>query len=73
VPTEFRFDGSERLIEARNRVSHPQSPDRRIDQLFRLSGEIASGGLRWPRRIDILHDGKPYFTLELSNFSASGT
>jgi hypothetical protein len=67
--TEFTFDAGGRLVEARNRVDDPAGGAEKIKQVFHFSGELEDKGLRWPKRIDILHNGRPYFTLELESFS----
>lgn len=67
--TEFTLvDG--RLREARNQVSDPGGGSAPIDQLFRFSGEIEDEGIRWPRRIEIVQRGQPYFLLEIESFEA---
>lgn len=68
--TDLVFDRESRLVEARNRVSDPEGGAETIDQIFRFSGEIVSNGVRWPRRIEILQRGQPYFTLEIERFEA---
>ena len=42
-----------------------------IDQVLLFSGEIVDDGVHWPRRIDILQRGLPYFTLEIDRFEVS--
>jgi hypothetical protein len=69
--TELVFDADGRLAEAHNRVSDPEGGAEAIDQVFRFSGEIVSRGVRWPRRIDILQRGRPYFTLQIEQFDAA--
>lgn len=70
--TELVFDRAGRLAEARDRVADPDGGAAEIDQLFRFSGEIVDHGVHWPRRIDILQRGQPYFTLEIDRFEVSG-
>jgi hypothetical protein len=69
--TRFTFDGSGRLIEARNQVDPPTAGGK-IQQLFRFSGEVRSRGLKWPKRIEIFQEGRPYFTLEIDSFAVEG-
>lgn len=69
---ELVFDHSGRLIEARDRVADPDGGAAEIDQIFLFSGEIVDHGVHWPRRIDILQRGQPYFTLQIDRFEVSG-
>lgn len=70
--TQFIFDASGHLAEARNQVDDPEGGGKKIRQVFRFSGQMPGSDLTWPRRIDILQDGRPYFTLELDTFRAEG-
>ena len=70
VSTEFTLRAG-RLVEARNSVDDPEGPGRPIAQLIRFGGEpLVSQGLHWPGRLEILHAGLPWFTLELEAFAA---
>jgi hypothetical protein len=69
---ELVFDRAGRLVEARDRVADPDGGAAEIDQVFLFSGEIVDRGVHWPRRIDILQRGQPYFTLEIDRFAVSG-
>lgn len=64
------FDKTGRLTEARDQVDDADGKGVKIDQIFRFSGEIADHGLAWPRRIEILQNGQPYFTLDIDTFTA---
>ena len=70
VSTEFRFDRRGVLAEARNEVDDPDGAGKRIAQIFKFSGSIGGRGLRWPRHMEIVQNGQPYFTLDLASFTA---
>jgi hypothetical protein len=61
-----------RLIALENTVVAPDG-GKPIAQRFEFSGEIASAGVRWPRRLVLTQEGKPYFTLALKTFAARTT
>lgn len=69
MPTMFTFDGQGRLTGGRNIVADPQEPARTIAQVFRFSRPRPVGGLPWPRRIEILQNGRPYFTLDITTIT----
>ena len=69
IQTSFRIEGG-LPVEARNQVSSPGPGGKPIDQTFLLSEYKTEDGLTWPRRIEIRHDGKPYFTLSIGKFEA---
>ena len=68
--TFFMFNQDGWPAEARNRVVSPEPGGPPIEQHFFLSGETISNGVGWPRQIRILHNGKPYFTLNIEKFEA---
>ena len=68
--TVLIFDPDGRLAGARNDVPSPDPAGGVVHQDFRFEGEIVSHGVRWPRRLTIDQDGKPYFDLTLSTFDA---
>ena len=67
VPTNFRFDAGY-PVEAHNRVKSPEPNGDSIDQKFLLTDYKTEGGFTWPRRLEILQNGKPYFTLRIEKF-----
>jgi hypothetical protein len=67
--THFHIEESGRLAEAVNHVPHPET-GRPVRQHFHFSEEQMPGPVRWPRRLRIDQDGKPYFELELDSFEA---
>lgn len=75
--SQIAFKGAEllfrdgRLAEIRNEVVEADEGAARIPQTFLLSGEMIDDGVSWPRKIEILQNGKPYFTLELTSFDAT--
>lgn len=68
--TELIFDKQGRLIELRNEVPHVEEKGVSVPQIFRFSGEIVDDGVRWPRHLEIFHDGKLYFSMDLATFDA---
>ena len=68
--TRFLFDAAGRPVRAFNSVAGPEGGPAKISQEFRFSGVIEDDGVKWPRRIEILQRGRPYFTLELKTFDA---
>ena len=69
--TTLVFDETARLAGAENTVVAPDEGGAPIDQVFAFEGEIESAGVRWPRRLSISQNGKPYFELSLGAFDAS--
>jgi hypothetical protein len=69
VATRFRIEGGY-PVEAHNRVNAPEAGGKPIEQTFLLSDYKTEDGFAWPRRIEIRHDGKPYFTLNIDKFEA---
>jgi hypothetical protein len=69
VSTSFRIKEGV-PIEARNQVSSPEPGGKPIDQEILLSDYKTEDGFSWPRRIEIHHDGKPYFSLSIDKFEA---
>jgi hypothetical protein len=64
------FDRDGRLAGARNDIPSPDPSGGSLHQDFRFEGEIVSHGVRWPRRLTIDQEGKPYFDLTLTTFEA---
>ncbi len=69
VATSFGFDAAGVLTGGRNIVADPTEATRRISQVFRFSRARPVGGLLWPRRIEILQDGRPYFALTIDTIA----
>jgi hypothetical protein len=61
------FDDKARLARLESRVTDPGSGNE-MGQVATTSGVIEGAGLRWPRRIEMTWDGKPYFDVELLEF-----
>ncbi len=70
--TTLVFDETAQLAGAENSVVSPDEGGAPIDQVFTFEGEIESAGVRWPRRVAISQNGKPYFELSLATFDAAG-
>ncbi len=66
----FAHDG--RLARLTDTVSSPEG-GAHIAQVFTFEGEITGGGVRWPRKLSIVQDGKPFFDLTLSSFTPRET
>jgi hypothetical protein len=67
---EMFFDEASRPRTLQNEVTDPTSGGARR-QRVRLEGDLAAGGIRWPRTIHISWDDKPYFELELDALEAA--
>jgi hypothetical protein len=65
---EAFFDAGGRLARLRTQVSHPADNSDIVQELI-LEGAIAGGGVLWPRTIRIVQDGKPFFEMQLLDFS----
>ena len=63
------FDDASRLAALTNTVASADG-NGVIQQRFEFSGTIESNGVRWPKQIRILQDGKPFFELRLQTFEA---
>lgn len=61
-----------RLVRLVTAVADPASGGDIAEEL-RFSGEITASGIRWPRRIQIIQNGAPFFDLELSSFRVLAT
>jgi hypothetical protein len=61
---DLAFDVGANLAGLTDSVTDPQS-HRQVRQEVRLTGQLSVAGVRWPRRIAITWDGKPYFDLEI--------
>jgi hypothetical protein len=66
------FDADGRLARLSDTVVSPDG-GADIAQVFTFEGEITGGGVRWPRKLSIVQDGKPFFDLTLSTFSPRET
>lgn len=66
-PTTLYLDERWRLASAENVVDAPDGVSR-IAQTIDFLGEIESRGVRWPARLKIRQDGRPYFDLTLATF-----
>jgi hypothetical protein len=62
------FDDGGRLARLVTRVVDPGAAREVIEEL-RFSGTIEGQGVRWPRKIAITWDGRPYFDFELTEFT----
>jgi hypothetical protein len=65
---EALFDESGRLARLRTHVSHP-ADNSDILQEVTFEGSISAAGVRWPRTLRISQDGKPFFEMQLTEFS----
>jgi hypothetical protein len=65
---EAFFDETGRLARLRTYVSHPANNSDIVQEVI-LEGAISAGGVQWPRTIRIVQDGKPFFEMQLIDFS----
>jgi hypothetical protein len=69
VTTWFRIDGNGTIVGASNQV--PAGEIRtRAHQTFRFDGFWHSNGFVFPRHMEMMREGKPYFTLDVTRFDA---
>jgi|SRR5438128_2874446 len=61
---DLSFDAAGNLAGLADSVTDPLVHER-VRQEVRLSGQLQVAGVRWPRRITIAWNGKPYFDLEI--------
>lgn len=67
---ELFVDSTGRLSHVRLTVADPEGgPPVRQDAW--LDGELASGGIRWPRRLRLTMNGAPYFDLRMRDLRVS--
>jgi hypothetical protein len=62
------FDAAGSLTRLRTRIRKPGATEEVLEEL-RFDGFVEGEGIRWPRAIRITWDGKPYFDLELTDFT----
>lgn len=67
--TRLCFDRTGALVSGGNTVADPES-GKPVAQTFAFKGELRSGGVRWPKRIQIYQEGRLYFDLTLITFDA---
>lgn len=67
---DLRFGADGRLILARNNVRDPSGGASLIPQEFTFTDTVESNGVKWPRRIQIMQNGTPYFDLQIATFEA---
>lgn len=66
------FEADGRLARLTDTVDSPDG-GAAIPQVFTFEGEIAGAGVRWPRKLSIAQNGKPFFDLTLSTFNPRET
>ncbi|MGH3116814.1 MAG: hypothetical protein ACRD09_08580 [Vicinamibacterales bacterium] len=64
---DLYFNRDHRLVRLATAVADPASGGDIAEEL-RFSGEITASGIRWPRRIQIIQNGAPFFDLALTRF-----
>ncbi|MFT3723165.1 MAG: hypothetical protein QM773_06215 [Hyphomonadaceae bacterium] len=70
VPARLTFDATGKLAGVELSVRDAKGgPD--IKETVKLSGELVSNGVKWPKQISISQNGHPYFDLELATFEAT--
>lgn len=63
------FDKGARLAALTNTAPSPTGGPP-IQQRFEFEGSVESKGIRWPQKITISQDGKPFFELRITKFEA---
>lgn len=66
-PVRFLVEG-DYLAAADYVVASPDTGEPIPQRIF-LEGELRSQGVRWPQTITMLHDSKPYFQLDIAQFT----
>jgi hypothetical protein len=56
------------LVKATSRRTDPGSGQEVVQEMA-LSGHAEAGGIRWPRRLVLRWDGRPFFDLEIAEFT----
>jgi hypothetical protein len=69
-PMDLTFDKSGKLVRAAYSVRDPKGGAAPIPQVVEFSGEVASNGVKWPKKISIKQNGAPYFDLDIATFEA---
>jgi hypothetical protein len=65
---DIYFDHAGHPLYLLDTVDAPEG-DGRIAQRFEFEGEVIDQGVRWPRVLRILQEGKPYFELRIERFA----
>jgi hypothetical protein len=68
---DLAFDAAGKLVSAGMSVRDPAGGAQDIAETVTFSGEMVSNGVKWPKKISIQQNGKPYFDLELATFEAT--
>ncbi|PYQ03422.1 MAG: hypothetical protein DMF82_13275 [Acidobacteria bacterium] len=65
---DLYFDKAARPARLVTSLADPASGKEIVEEL-RFRGIVEKQGVRWPRRIEITWDGRPYFELDIDEFS----
>ncbi len=71
-PIDFHFGKDGRLLSADYAVLAPDEPDadgKQIREYLRFAGTVTDRGVRWPQRLAIAQDNRPFFALSIDHFS----
>ncbi len=69
-PMDLSFDKSGKLVRAAYSVTDPAGGAAPLAMVAEFSGEIDSNGVKWPKKISIKQNDKPYFDLDIATFEA---
>jgi len=68
---DCRFGKDGRLLSADYVVASPEdsAPAKPIREYLRFAGTVTDKGVRWPQRLAIAQDNRPFFALSIDDFS----
>jgi hypothetical protein len=71
-PIDIRLGKDGRILSADYAVLAPDEPDadgKQIREYLRFAGSVTDKGVRWPQRLAIAQDNRPFFALSIDHFS----
>jgi hypothetical protein len=69
---DIRLGKDGRMLSADYAVLAPDEPDadgKQIREYLRFAGSVTDKGVRWPQRLAIAQDNRPFFALSIDHFS----
>lgn len=72
-PMDLTFDKTGKLIRAAYSVRDPKGGAAPLTQVAEFSGELASNGVKWPKKISIRQNDQPYRDIDIATFEARPT
>lgn len=64
-----RIRSADYVVASPDEAAAPGDPATLIREHFAFAGTVDDKGVRWPRKIAIVQDGKPFFALSIDQFS----